>query len=578
MPEDYPPCALRSHLAQEPVPLQFGTSGRRGLLRDLSQLEVFINVLAELEYLQRLPPEQGGIVRGEEFYFGYDLRPSSSQFVEGPPRRGELAQAVEYAAQTAGMQPVNLGRIPTPALMHYAVSRRRGSIMVTGSHIPFDRNGYKTNTSCGELLKHHEGPINEKVGTVRETIYRQSFNASPFGADGLFRNGHRELPDENDAAADAYRRRYLAFFGERSLEGIRVLVFQHSAVGRDLLVEILLGVGAEVFIAGRSDTFVPIDTENIDAPQLAVIQSLTDEALECHGRIDAVVSTDGDSDRPMLLGVDQQTGRVRFFGGDLVGMITAAYLGADAAVVPISCNDAIDRSTLMHVLESKTRIGSPYVIAGMEAARVRGKKAVCGWEANGGFLTGSDIVRNGRKLSALPTRDAMLPILSVLSAAREQGVGLIDLFARLPTRYSRAALLKQFPRAVGQRIVGRFSPDSADVGEVQFESGHVRILNRERQPLTVHGTERPALQRIRVELEQFFPASQGFGPVISINFTDGVRIRFGNGDVAHLRPSGNADELRIYAVADSQQRADAIAEMAVAEPEGILRNLERVVR
>ena len=52
-------------------------------------------------------------------------------------------------------------------------------------------------------------------------------------------------------------------------------------------------------------------------------------------------------------------------------MIVAEFLGADAVVVPITCNDAIDRGKLAQVLEPKTRIGSPYVIAGMEAARAQ---------------------------------------------------------------------------------------------------------------------------------------------------------------------------------------------------------------
>ena len=50
-----------------------------------------------------------------------------------------------------------------------------------------------------------------------------------------------------------------------------------------------------------------------------------------------------------------------------------------------------------------------------------------------------------------------------------------------------------------------------------------------------------------------------------------------NGDVAHVRPSGNADDLRIYAVADTQVRADAIAAIGVAEPPGILRRLQKAV-
>jgi phosphomannomutase len=101
------------------------------------------------------------------------------------------------------------------------------------------------------------------------------------------------------------------------------------------------------------------------------------------------VSTDGDSDRPLILGVDGPTGKARFFGGDLVGMVVAEYLKADAVVVPISCNDAVDRGNLQSVVDAKTRIGSPFLIAGMEEARRSGKKRVCGWEPNGGFLTGS---------------------------------------------------------------------------------------------------------------------------------------------------------------------------------------------
>ncbi len=571
------PDTLRSRLAEEPEALQFGTSGRRGLLVHLSQLEVFVNALAELEYLQTLPPADGGIVPGDPFYFAYDLRPSSTRFMDQTPRRGELAQAIEAAIREAGMQPVNLGAIPTPALTSYAIGKGKGSIMVTGSHIPFDRNGYKTNTACGELLKQHEGPINERVRAVRERIYRQPFEASLFDAHGLFKDGHRELSPNSDAARSAYLARYVSFFGADALAGMRVLVYQHSAVGRDLLADILRGVGAEVFAAGRSETFVPIDTENIGADQLATIQHMFDEAVSTHGRIDAVVSTDGDSDRPLILGIDADGKRLRFFGGDLVGMVTAEFLGADAAVVPISCNDAIDRGALAAITEPKTRIGSPFVIAGMEIARARGRRTICGWEANGGFLTGSDIVRNGRHLAALPTRDAVLPILSVLVAARAAGTSLIELFDRLPQRYSRAALLKDFPRPVGLAIVQRFSPKRPGIDAVSYTGEGVLVQASGGKPVLASAEDAAGFAAICEELGAFFNASEGFAAIRGINFVDGVRILFDDGDVAHLRPSGNADELRIYAVSSTQRRADSIAARAVKEPAGILRRIERAV-
>jgi phosphomannomutase len=507
-------------LDHDPVPLTFGTSGRRGDVVHLTQLEIYINVLAELEYLL----SKGDIMRGDEFYFAHDLRPSSTRYVPEERGRGEIAQAVCRAVSDAGMRPVNLGPLPTPALTSFAIERGKGSIMVTGSHIPFHRNGYKTNTSRGELLKQDEAPINQRVEQVRARLYGQPFAESLFNEQGRLKTGHQDLPPVNPAAREHHIRRYTDFFAGQTLVGLKLLVYQHSAVGRDVLVEILERLGAAVTPAGRSEEFVPIDTENIDAAQLAVIQSLLRET------VDAVVSTDGDSDRPLLLGVEN--GHVKFFGGDLVGMIVAEYLGADAVVVPVTCNDAIDRGNLRSVLEPKTKIGSPHVIAGMEHARAKGKKAVCGWEANGGFLTGTDIVRSGRTLRALPTRDAMLPILCVLFAMRERGLTMGDLFAQLPKRYSRAGLLKNFPRAASQKIIGKFS-DAAT-------------------------------------LAPFFSDT-----IDRLDLTDGIRIFFRNGDVIHIRPSGNADELRIYAVADSQERADEIVRMGVGETDGLLRRLER---
>ena len=534
--------SLRSRLTYEPQVLGFGTSGRRGKVVDLSQLEIYLNALAELEYLQSLPIAEGGIRRGDDFYFACDLRPSSTALVPEEQGRGEIAQAIVRAIRDAGMEPVNLGRIPTPALASYALARNKGSIMVTGSHIPFDRNGYKTNSSRGELLKEQEGPIHANVSRVRERLYEEPWTQSLFDERGMFKRGHEELPGESGEARTGYIERFTGFFAGSTLKGKRILVYEHSAVGRDVLVEILKRLGAEVVSGGRSDTFVPIDTENIDAAQLAVMQNLADTA---GGPLHAVVSTDGDSDRPLILGVDPVTGKVQFFGGDLVGMIVADYLQADAVVVPISCNDAIDRGKLASVVEPKTRIGSPFVIAGMEAALAKGKARVCGWEPNGGFLTGSPITRNGAVLAPLATRDAGLPILAVLFAAEQAKLSLIELFSQLPKRFSRAALLKQFPRATALKIVERFSaPDAAAV---------------------------------RNDLSLFFTPELGFATISHVDYTDGVRILFANGEVAHVRPSGNADELRIYAVADTQQRADAMSRLGIAEPDGILRRMEQAV-
>jgi phosphomannomutase len=543
-----PSDALRFHLAYKPQPLKFGTSGRRGLVVDLTQLEIYTNVSAEIRYLQSLPLSEGGIGKGDDFYFAHDLRPSSTRYVEN--NRGGLCQAVVQALKDGGMHPINLGAIPTPALTYFALQKGKGSIMVTGSHIPFDRNGYKLNTSKGELLKKDEQPINDVVDIVREELLSQPFADSLFNEQGMLRDSPSELPPVAPEGKTAYIQRYLDFFQGESLKGMKILVYQHSAVGRDVLVEILEKLGAEVTPAGRSETFVPIDTEAIDEAQLNTVQNLYDSTGQT---FNAIVSTDGDSDRPLVLAPEGS--RLRFFGGDLLGMIVAEFLQADSVVVPISTNDAIDRGPLAGALEPKTKIGSPYVIAGMQSAVAKGRCRVCGWEANGGFLTGSDIDRDGKVLTALPTRDAVLPLLCALFAAQSRQMTLPALFTTLPKRFSRAALIRNFPRATSMKIIDRFSPRESAAQNAEEQS-----------------------RRIREELEGIFSAQHGFSSISRIDYTDGVRVIFENGDVAHFRPSGNADELRIYAVADTQERADQIAAEGVAEPDGLLRKLERLVQ
>merc|ERR1711939_198500 len=84
--------SLAAHLAYAPVPLKFGTSGRRGEVIHLTQLEIYTNMVAEVKYLQSLPISEGGIKSGDDFFFAHDLRPSSTKLVENG--RGGLCQAV----------------------------------------------------------------------------------------------------------------------------------------------------------------------------------------------------------------------------------------------------------------------------------------------------------------------------------------------------------------------------------------------------------------------------------------------------------------------------------------------------
>jgi phosphomannomutase len=62
------------------------------------------------------------------------------------------------------------------------------------------------------------------------------------------------------------------------------------------------------------------------------------------------------------------------------------------------------------------------------------------------------------------------------------------------------------------------------------------------------------------------------GEASEINRFDGVRITFKNGEIIHLRPSGNAPELRIYTEAGTVERAAEINKKAMERVRKILEN------
>ncbi|GAB4264563.1 MAG: phosphomannomutase [Deferrisomatales bacterium] len=548
--------------------LRFGTSGLRGLVKEMTDREVYVNTRGFLDFLVQV----GDLEPGGEVAVAEDLRKEDpSTGLSSSPR---IAAAVIRAIRDAGFRPIHCGCVPTPALAYWALTAAGGPrpcIMVTGSHIPADRNGVKFYRRAGEVLKADEPAILERVREVRR---RAGEYDALFDPGGMFRRAEPPEAARPDAA-EAYVRRYLDLYpGERPLAGRRIVLYQHSAVGRDLLGTILRGLGAEVVPVGRSERFVAVDTEDVSPADESRLAGHVAE----HGAA-ALVSTDGDGDRPLLV---DDSGRFR--RGDVVGLITAEFLGAAFAAVPISTSDVLDRHLAAKRARGepamevrKTRIGSPYVIAAMNEAVALGRRGVVGWEANGGFLTATEFQVNGRPLAALPTRDAVLPLLAVLLEAERRRVPASRLFEELPPRASRSGLLDAFPTERSQSILAALRPGDTDVYEVAYEGGGVVWTGADGRPtpLPADDPRAEAAGRCRRRLEGYFSADLGFGPVTRVNYLDGVRVFFANGDIAHLRPSGNAPQFRIYAVSDDDARAVRIVETAVGEPDGLLRRMER---
>lgn len=509
---------LLESLTYKPSELSFGTSGLRGLVTSMTDLECYINTRGFLRFLEA----DQQLAQGSEVCLAGDLRDST-------PR---ILQAVHQAITDSGYKTVYCGLIPTPALAFYALQAGVPGIMVTGSHIPADRNGIKFYKHDGEVLKPDEQAIQAAVAEVRMQTYNIDVSGANFTTEGSL-TAASPLPELTDAARLAFLERYTSVFDSQTFAGKKVVLYQHSAVGRDLYVELFQALGAEVVPVGRSDVFVPIDTENVTQKDQAYFLQLSRQ----HPDAFAIISTDGDSDRPFV--IDEKG---NFHRGDVLGAIIAIWLEADFAAVPISSSDAVEAHLKRRSITVKhTKIGSPYVVVAMQEAANLGSQRVVGWEVNGGFLLGCDLALNDKLLKALPTRDAALPIIGALLAAVQQNLAVSKLFAQLPQRYTQAGLINNFPPAVSKAMIVHFSDDN---------------------------------DQIRAELGEYFSPQHGFGAIMKVDTLDGARIFFSSGEVAHLRPSGNAPQLRIYSVANTQERANEIVQLAIAEPDGIFRQLE----
>lgn len=454
--------------------IQFGTSGARGLVSQFTS-----NVCAAFSHaFISCMKNQFSFTK---VAIAIDNRPSSLA----------MAQACAKALKQQGLQVVYYGVVPTPALAYVSIQDDMPAIMVTGSHIPHDRNGLKFYRPDGEICKADESAI------LQATVEFEAIT-------------ELSALEVETKAATAYIERYTSLFDKSLLAGKRIGIYEHSSAGRDLYVDIFTALGAEVIALARSDEFVPIDTEAVSVTDKQRAKLWSQEYnLEC------IFSTDGDGDRPLV--ADENGDWLR---GDVLGLLCADALKVTALAVPVSCNTAIEScQRFSHV--TRTKIGSPYVIAEFNHL-AKTYSSVAGFEANGGFILGSDTEVNNEVIKSLPTRDAVLPALMLLAAAKETAI--FEMVHALPQRFSHSDCIKNISTEISNAILARAHSSPA-----------------------------------------YFLRTLGFTDieVETVDITDGVRIILRSGNVIHIRPSGNAPELRCYAESSDFEHAQHLVNHAL---------------
>ncbi|HGN9470605.1 TPA: phosphomannomutase [Providencia stuartii] len=450
--------------------ITFGTSGARGLVTQFTRESCAAFTHAFIKCMSKN-------FNFTQIAIAIDNRPSS-EFI---------AKACIEVIKNQGISPIYYGVLPTPALAYTAMNANIPCIMVTGSHIPFDRNGLKFYRPDGEITKSDE----------QEILHTDVEFKIPSNVDLLL--------EPDSSAALQYIERYISLFEPNFLAGKRIGIYEHSSAGRDIYSVILKKLGAEIISLGRSNEFVPIDTEAVSEEDKIKAKNWSRQY-----QLDAIFSTDGDGDRPLV--ADENGEWLR---GDILGLLCSIEMDIEALAVPVSCNTIITSHNNFKCVK-QTKIGSPYVIEEFKNL-VNSYQKVAGFEANGGFLLGTNITIRGKKLSALPTRDAVLPFLMLLSAAKEKNIS--QLVKDLPQRITFSDRIQNFSTEKSKNIIK-------------------------------NAQDNPMLLLRSLDFKDV--------KVSDLNTVDGLRITLSNGHIIHLRPSGNAPELRCYAEADDIETARSL--------------------
>ena len=461
---------------------------------------------------------------------GYDARRNSERYAR------DTAEIMEAAGVEATLLPRAL---PTPVLA-FAVRHLGASagVMVTASHNPRPDNGYKVYLGGvdqgSQIVPPSDAEIAEEIDRVASTVRYADIPRSE-----AYATADESLVDAYVAAAASVH---------RAAQDAPPVPFAYTPIH---------GVGLETF-------FAVLDRIGLPHPVVVAEQAAPDGAFpttpfpnpEEQGTLDLLFATaeragvrlalanDPDADR-LAVAERQSDGTWRRFGGNEIGQLLgwraaerAESAGrAGALAVSLVSSPALRRVAEAYDLDyAETQTGFKWIS--------RAPRLLYGYEEALGYLVNPDDVRD---------KDGISAAVAVLElAAREAAAGrtLGDLERRFRERFGafaseQVALRYAHPDSVGRVMVRLRTAveagallDGATVHDLRSDSGGASDSSGEHAGRAVDAAA---------------AGDAAAGPDI-------VRIDFGDGTRAMIRPSGTEPKLKIYldAVSDegsAQERA-----------------------
>ncbi|WP_090128888.1 phosphoglucosamine mutase [Limnohabitans sp. Rim11] len=359
----------------------FGTDGIRGTVGQAPITPDFV---------MRLAHAVGRVLRQSEKHpvvlIGKDTRISGYM----------LESALESGFNSAGVDVVLLGPIPTPAVAYLTRARRATlGVVISASHNPYDDNGIKFFSAKGT-----------KLSDDWELAVEKLVDQAPVWVTSAELGKAKRL---DDAAGRYIEFCKSTFSNEFSLKGMKIVVDAAHGAAYQIAPKVFHELGAEVIAIGCSP-----DGLNINKDVGATHPEALVAAVKLH-QADYGVALDGDADR--LQFVDQEG---RLYNGDELLYLMVTDRIARGEVVPgvvgtLMTNMAVELAIKAKNIEFvRSKVGDRYVLEALQE-----KKWLLGGEGSGHLLA----------LDKHTTGDGLISALQVLQACVATGRTMAELLS-----------------------------------------------------------------------------------------------------------------------------------------------------
>jgi len=360
-----------------------------------------------------------------------------------------LESALESGFNSAGVDVVLLGPVPTPAVAYLTRAQRASlGVVISASHNPFADNGIKFFSAQGA-----------KLSDAWEQDVEAALKEDPVWVDSAQLGKSRRL---DDAAGRYIEFCKSTFPTEFTLKGLKIVVDGAHGAAYQIAPAVFHELGAEVIKIGCTPNGLNIN-EGVGAthPEALV------KAVAEHGA-DVGIALDGDADRLQIVNA-----KGRLFNGDELLYIVAAHRLDSGAEVPgvvgtLMTNMAVELALRQRGVQFvRAKVGDRYVLEALQE-----KGWLLGGEGSGHLLV----------LDKHTTGDGLVSALQVLQACVASGKNLDDLLDGV-TLFPQVLLNVRLKPGQDWRSNTRLAELTQSVERELGDSGRVLIRPSGTEPL-----------------------------------------------------------------------------------------------